>query len=553
MLFSSVTFLFFFLPIGMAIYFLIPWRKIKNIWLLIISLIFYAWGEPVYVVLMIVSIVGNWAFALLIGKAQGRAQSRAQTQLQEKQQNSALENAREKPQSSAQEKSQETAQSSAQKKEKSGKFLLVLACVFNVAIIGFFKYQGFLATNINALFGFELMPNLQLALPIGISFYTLQALSYVIDVYRQEVAPQKNVAFLGMYVACFPQLIAGPIVRYSTIAEQILHRKENLADFVSGLRLFIVGLGKKVLLANIIAILADSMLELGGANIGIVGAWGGLLAYTFQIYFDFAGYSDMAIGLGRMMGFKYLRNFNYPYISKSPREFWRRWHISLSTFFRDYVYIPLGGSRVKMPRWVFNMAIVWALTGIWHGAAWNYILWGVYWGVLLILERLIFGKVISKIPAIFQHIICIALFIFGWSFFWITDMSKLIEWWQAMFGAFGLCGKQTFWQLGVWEYLPIFIACIIASTPIAPWIKERFMAWACGRERVSIFSAAAIANERTLKADSLLVFDNENAKAHPVAAQIFGVVLDIYLLAVLLLSCASIVSGSFNPFIYFQF
>ena len=318
MLFSSVTFLFFFLPIGMAIYFLIPWRKIKNIWLLIISLIFYAWGEPVYVVLMIVSIVGNWAFALLIGKAQGRARSRAQTQLQEKQQNSALKNAREKPQSSAQEKSQKTAQSSAQEKEKSGKFLLVLACVFNVAIIGFFKYQGFLATNINALFGFELMPNLQLALPIGISFYTLQALSYVIDVYRKEVAPQKNVAFLGMYVACFPQLIAGPIVRYSTIAEQILHRKENLADFVSGLRLFIVGLGKKVLLANIIAILADSMLELGGANIGIVGAWGGLLAYTFQIYFDFAGYSDMAIGLGRMMGFKYLRNFNYPYISKSP-------------------------------------------------------------------------------------------------------------------------------------------------------------------------------------------------------------------------------------------
>ncbi len=545
MLFSSVTFLFFFLPIGLAIYFLIPWRKVKNIWLLIISLIFYAWGEPVYVLLMIASIVGNWAFALLIGKRQGIG--KAQDVVDTRASAEGAQNA-EQPQSA------KAAQDTKNQDNKTrGKFLLVLACIFNIAIIGFFKYQGFLASNINALFGFELMPNLQLALPIGISFYTLQALSYVIDVYRKEVAPQRNVAFLGMYVACFPQLIAGPIVRYSTIAEQILHRKENLEDFISGLRLFIVGLGKKVLLANIVAILADSMLEAGGSNIGAVGAWGGLLAYTFQIYFDFAGYSDMAIGLGRMMGFKYLRNFNYPYISKSPREFWRRWHISLSTFFRDYVYIPLGGSRVKVSRWVFNMAVVWALTGVWHGAAWNYVLWGIYWGVLLILERLIFGKFISKTPAILQHIICIALFIFGWSFFWITDINKLIEWWQAMFGAFGACGQQTFWQLGVWEYWPVFVLCAICSTPVAPWIKERFMAWACGRERVSILSANATANERTLKADKLLVFDNENAKAHPIAVQLFGVALDICLLAILVLSAFSIISGSFNPFIYFQF
>ena len=515
------------MPIALGLYFVLPWRKAKNVWLLVVSLVFYAWGEPVYVLLMVASIVGNWLFALGVGD---RSDARR-----------------------LEENAVGGGSSPQAREDAHAKVLLVAAVVFNVCVIGFFKYEGFLAQNINALAGSQLVPDLQLPLPIGISFYTLQALSYVVDVYRGEVAPQRNVLFLGMYVACFPQLIAGPIVRYSTIADQILHRRETLADFSSGLRLFIVGLGKKVLLANVVAILADSMLKAGGAQIGAVGAWGGLVAYTFQIYFDFSGYSDMAIGLGRMMGFKYLRNFNYPYIATSARGFWRRWHISLSTFFRDYVYIPLGGSRVKTGRWVVNMAVVWALTGVWHGAAWNFVLWGVYWGVLLVAERLFLGKLIERLPRLLQHLYCIALFVFSWSFFWIGDLGQLIAWWQAMFGAFGLYGQQTFWQLGVWSYWPVFAVCILASTPVAPWVKERLAAWTQGRKAKSIFEAGGMAGERTIEGDELLAFSNEKALAHPLAAQLAGVTLDLFLFAVLVLSCMSVVSGSFNPFIYFQF
>lgn len=284
MVFSSSVFLFAFLPVFLALYFVMPWRAARNVWLLAASLVFYAWGEPVYVWLMVASIVANWAF----GRALGRTDAQA-----------------------------------------ARKALLVAAVIFNCLVIGFFKYEGFVADNINALIGFSAVPNLELPLPIGISFYTLQALSYVIDVYRREVEPQTNVLYLGMYVACFPQLIAGPIVRYQTIQDQVVGRKETLSNFADGTRLFIIGLAKKALLANTVAILADKMLAAGGPEIGAVGAWAGLIAYTFQIFFDFSGYSDMAIGLGRMMGFEYLRNFNYPYISRSITEFWRRWHISL--------------------------------------------------------------------------------------------------------------------------------------------------------------------------------------------------------------------------------
>lgn len=301
MVFSSTVFLFAFMPLFFAGYFIARSRTARNTWLLAASLFFYAWGEPIYVLLMLVSIAANWAFGRAIGK------NAAPTRLK--------------------------------------KYILAAAVVFNVLVIGFFKYEGFVADNLNLLFGAEIIPNLELPLPIGISFYTLQALSYVIDVYRGDVKPQRNILFLGMYIACFPQLIAGPIVRYQTIQDQVVGRKETLDNFASGMRLFIVGLAKKALLANTIAILATKMLDTGGANIGAIGAWAGLLAYTFQIFFDFSGYSDMAIGLGRMMGFTYLRNFNYPYIAKSITEFWRRWHISLSTFFRDYIFIPFGKAR----------------------------------------------------------------------------------------------------------------------------------------------------------------------------------------------------------------
>ena len=508
MVFSSSVFLFAFLPVFLALYFIMPWRAAKNVWLLAASLLFYAWGEPVYVLLMVASIVANWSFGLALGGSSAQGARRA---------------------------------------------LLLGAVAFDVAVIGFFKYEGFVAENVNALLGAAVVSDLELPLPIGISFYTLQALSYVIDVYRREVEPQRNVLYLGMYVACFPQLIAGPIVRYQTIQEQVVGRRETLSDFASGMRLFVVGLAKKALLANTCAILADKMLTMGGPEIGAVGAWGGLLAYTFQIFFDFSGYSDMAIGLGRMMGFRYLRNFNYPYVSKSITEFWRRWHISLSTFFRDYVYIPLGGSRCSAARNMFNIAVVWAVTGLWHGAAWNYILWGVYYGALLICEKYVWGRALAKLPAPVGHLYCIAVFVFGWSFFWITDPSQLVPYWQALAGSYGWTGTSTFWELTVWEYLPVFGLCALASTPVCPFVKERFLAWVERRKPVRV-REEGIVNPRAHQADSLCTFDAEPATAaRRRAFAVASVAYDAAIVALLVASCASIVSSSFNPFIYFQF
>ena len=515
-----------FLPVVLAAYFIFPARSAKNIWLLLASLVFYAWGEPVYILLMIASITANYFFALGIGaqpasitSAAGGGASRA-------------------------------ALATHGKKES---FLLLVAVAFNIAVIGFFKYESFLAYNFNQLAGTELLPDLQLPLPIGISFYTLQALSYVIDVYRKEVTPQRNILYLGMYIACFPQLIAGPIVRYQTIQEQVLSRNETLEDFASGMRLFIIGLSKKTLLANTVALLADQMLNAGGSNIGVIGAWSGLAAYTFQIFFDFSGYSDMAIGLGRMMGFKYLRNFNYPYISKSITEFWRRWHISLSTFFRDYIYIPLGGSRCSKARWVLNLAVVWAITGLWHGAAWHYVLWGVYYGVLLICEKLLFGRPLKAAPALVQHAYAIAAFMFGWLIFWIPDISQFLDYVKALVGFYGLTGTATLWELDAWEYWPVAIVCTLACTPIVPWLKEHLCAWAEERRPVSIVSSG-IANARHIEADSLCTIKvhivDRKRKAIFEAAL---VTIDIVLVALLIGSALSIVSGAFNPFIYFQF
>lgn len=504
MLFSSTSFLFLFLPSFLVLYFCFPQRKVKNTWLFIASLFFYAWGEPIYVFLMLVSILANWLFGLSLGR-------------------------------------------------KKSKGILLLSLLFNILIIGFFKYQGFLADNINLIFGSTIIPNLQLPLPIGISFYTLQALSYVIDVYRNEVSPQKSLFFLGMYIACFPQLIAGPIVRYQTIEKEVINRQETIEGFASGSRLFIVGLSKKVLLANTCAILAEKMISVGGPSIGSLGAWAGLLAYTFQIYFDFGGYSDMAIGLGRMMGFNYLRNFNYPYISQSITEFWRRWHISLSTFFRDYVYIPLGGSRVSKCRNILNIAIVWAITGLWHGAAWNYIGWGVYYGLLLILEKYLWGGVLAALPRPLRHLYAIFIFIFGWSFFWITDSAKLLSYWGAMFGAYGLTGSSSLWELTVWEYWPIFIICIFASTPIVPAIHDCLTQWLNGkgnalRKTISIYEMGCIQGSDLCRFQAY-----PDSKFKSILFYAIRATLDIVLVFLFCLCIMSIVSGSFNPFIYFQF
>lgn len=510
MVFSSTSFLLAFLPITLALYFLMPTRSLKNVLLLVVSLLFYAWGEPVYVFLMVASILLNWAFAILIDR---------------------------------------------NTPPRTKRLLLVLSLIVNLAILGFFKYEGFLATNINALLGAEAVPDLELPLPIGISFFTLQAVSYVIDVYRGEVPAQRNPLYLGMYISMFPQLIAGPIVRYQTIQDQVLNRKENLKDFGAGLRLFIVGLAKKVLLANTVAILATKMLSMGGSDIGAVGAWAGLVAYTFQIFFDFSGYSDMAIGLGKMFGFKYLRNFNYPYISKNATEFWRRWHISLSTFFRDYVYIPLGGNRVSKPRWVFNICAVWALTGFWHGAAWNYIGWGVYYGAVLLLEKLVIGGALKKAPSPVQHAYCIVVFMFGWLIFWIEDAGVFGEYFLALFGAFGATGASTFWELTAWEYWPVFLVCVLASTPVVPWIRARLAAWINGKGfDKEAFWGKDLPGAKTLQTDDLCEFDVRPASASKATIyQVICVTIDIALLALLVISILSVVSGSFNPFIYFRF
>lgn len=506
----------------MAVYFLCIKRKIKNVWLLIASLFFYAWGEPVYIVLMLVSIFFNWVFALTLDR------SHNETYLPPSENNHSHDS------------------------DLKRKIILILAIVFNLLVIGFFKYESFVAGIINNALSTMLAPELDLPLPIGISFYTLQALSYVIDVYRREVPAQRNLLFLGMYISCFPQLIAGPIVRYQTIADQITNRTVDLDAFSSGLRLFIIGLSKKVLLANTVALLADYMLVQGGASIGMIGAWSGIIAYSFQIYFDFSGYSDMAIGLGRMMGFKYLRNFNYPYISKSITEFWRRWHISLSSFFRDYLYIPLGGSRVSKPRWILNIAIVWAVTGLWHGAAWNFVLWGMYYGFLLICEKLFLGNLIEKMPRIMQHAYMLAIVIFGWTFFWIPDTAQLLQWLQAMFGVYGMCGSQTFWQLTAWEYWPIFLVCLIASTPLCPFMKKSFESWLEGK-RVRDFSKTSIINPRYIEADTLCVLKAAPLKSRAAAIPFYYAITDLCLIGLLVLSTLAIISGSYNPFIYFQF
>ena len=507
------------MPLFFGAYFLMPGRTAKNLLLLVASLGFYAWGEPVYVALLLVSIVVNWILGLLVRPAEAQA-----------------------PQDGKDDS-----------RAPGRRGVLVAAVVFNLLLIGFFKYEGFFADTLNGIAGTTLLPNLELPLPVGISFYTLQALSYVVDVYRGDVAAQRNPLYLGMYIACFPQLVAGPIVRYQDIQDRIVQRQETLANAADGLRLFIVGLSKKVLLANTCAILATRMVHMDGAEIGVVGAWAGLAAYTFQIYFDFGGYSDMAIGLGRMMGFEYLRNFNYPYIATSITEFWRRWHISLSSFFRDYLYIPLGGNRCSTARWVFNLLVVWALTGLWHGAAWNYVLWGLYYGVLLIGERLLWGEALAKAPKVVGHLYTIFVFTFGWSFFWITDPGELFSFWRAMFGAFGTTGTSTLWDLTAWEYWPLFVICAVAASPIVPLCKERILAFVENRPAADIFEAG-VANTGYHESENLCAFDARPASTSRAAMLRVAQLLYSIVLAILLLMCiAGIVSGSFNPFIYFQF
>lgn len=505
MVFSSSIFLFAFLPLFLLVYFALPWRSLRNITLLVFSLFFYAWGEPVYVWLMVFSIVMNWGFALAMGRAEGLLLRRV---------------------------------------------LLVASLFIDLLILGFYKYQGFLAYNINQALGEEFIADLELALPIGISFFTLQAITYVVDVYRGEVRVQKNPLYLGMYIAMFPQLVAGPIVRYADIEQAINHRVTTFAGFCQGLRLFCIGLGKKVLLANTAGILADSLLARSAADIGFIGCFSGVAAYTFQIYFDFSGYSDMAIGLGKMMGFDYPRNFNYPYISKSATEFWRRWHMSLGGFFRDYVYIPLGGNRVSTPRFILNTMVVWGLTGIWHGAAWNFLLWGLYWGILILVEKLFMQKLLDKLPSMVCHVWCIALFFFGWLLFSVTGLDNVFQWFCAMFGVYGFTGASTLWELQSWSYVSLIPVLVVGCLPWAPWLRKKLEAWAKGTSNRKVIAAPVKGNEMV----PLCQIDLSGVKSSRRKLLIFiNGVVDVALIGIFLFSCISIVSSSYNPFIYFQF
>ena len=468
MVFSDSVFICVFLPIVLAGYYICP-KRLRNSFLLLVSLVFYAWGEPKYVFLMMFSIAINYAFGLLLDRNR--------------------------------------------KNVRLSKALLALSVVIDIGLLCVFKYTDFVITNLNRAFNADI-GLVNLALPIGISFYTFQAMSYTIDVYRDDVKVQRNILDFGMYITMFPQLIAGPIVRYSDVEAQLKERSVSAEDFASGICRFVVGLGKKVLLANQIGALWDQIYALGGET-SVLMAWLGAIAYTFQIYFDFSGYSDMAIGLGRIFGFKFPENFRYPYESKSITEFWRRWHITLSTWFKEYLYIPLGGNRKGMARQILNLLIVWTLTGFWHGAGWNFVMWGLYYFLFLVREKLFMLKVLDKLPAFVRHIYALFIIVIGWGIFASDDTSVLLPYLRSMFGANGLTGGLDLYLLTTRAAL-LVILCI-ASTQL----PKRLAAFV-GRK---------------------LCLGEESAFCIKAAATILLLALCMMFLVV----------DSYNPFLYFRF
>ena len=470
MVFSSVVFLFRYLPLVLLLYFAVP-KCAKNFILFIVSLIFYAWGEPVYVVLMLFSTVVDYTHGLLIDKYKKSGRMSA------------------------------------------AKAALISSVTINLALLGFFKYSGFIVNNINAVFGLDI-PFEGVALPIGISFYTFQTMSYSIDVYRGAAKPQKNIISFGAYVALFPQLIAGPIVQYKTIAEQLENPEINSDMFSNGIMRFVAGLGKKVLLANTAGEIFEAITASGVSGLSALGAWTAIIAYTFQIYFDFSGYSDMAIGLGRIFGFKFIENFNYPYMSKSVTEFWRRWHISLGSWFRDYVYIPLGGNRTTKFGHIRNILIVWMLTGIWHGANWNFLFWGLYYGLLLLIEKFFLAKYLNRAPAFVGHIYTLAIVVFGWVFFVFESPAEISEFFSAMFGANGAWDRTALYTL--FNNLILFVILALASTDLPIRLVKKYF--------------------------------GESAK--PAVSAVGRIA---YIAAMLAVSTAFLVNSTYNPFLYFRF
>ena len=457
MLFSSIFFIFSFLPAVLLIYYLSPMRY-KNIVLLIASIIFYSWGEPIYVFLMLFSATFNYSMA---------------------------------------------------KDLYNNKKNLIFTVIVNLFILSFFKYYGFLIDTVNSLFNSNIEYT-SLALPIGISFYTFQGLSYIIDVYRGNIKVQNSLINFTLYLCLFPQLIAGPIVKYKDIELQLNKRSTNLVLIGHGTIRFIMGLGKKVLLANNLGLVYTQIMALSPGESSVVVSWIGIIAYTMQIYFDFSGYSDMAIGLGKMFGFEFMENFNYPYISKSITEFWRRWHISLSTWFKEYLYIPLGGNRVATPRHIFNLLVVWSLTGLWHGASWNFVVWGLYYGVLLILEKYLLSDLIEKLPSWAKHVYTLVIVMIGWVFFSSENLTTALQYIGHMFGI----GDSSFSNMTALYYLRTNFVLLLfggfISTPLPFSILGDF----CGKR---------------------------------------GVIGILLIFGIFILSIGYLVYSSYNPFLYFRF
>ncbi len=458
MVFSSILFLFKFLPIAFLIYYIAPY-KLKNLVLFIASLIFYSWGERKYIVIMFASIIIDYCCSNAIEKLRGRK---------------ALE-----------------------------RLFLVLSITFNLGLLLFFKYTNFFVDNINAILGTQIA-GISLTLPLGISFYTFQTMSYTIDVYRGKFKAEKNIIDFGAFVCMFPQLIAGPIVTYGHIREKLKSRVLNASEIEKGIRLFIMGLGSKVLIANNIGMLWDDVSALGFANVSTPLAWLAVIAFAFQIYFDFSGYSLMAIGLGHMLGFEFPQNFNYPYISKSVTEFWRRWHMTLGYWFREYVYIPLGGNRVGKARLFFNLFLVWFLTGFWHGANWNFILWGLFYFALLMLEKSFLLDALKK-SKVLSHLYLIFVVLIGWALFAVTDMSQLGTLLSKMF-SFSFFGDFVYF---IRNYGVILIIATVCSMPVMNKLYDK------------------------IKHRKLLV--------------------TVLLVLILLASVAYLVDATYNPFLYFRF
>ncbi len=465
MVFSSLTFLLLFLPLTIACYYLARGVRARNAVLCVLSLVFYAWGEPVYVLLMLGSILFNYGIGLALGRVRGKGARRG---------------------------------------------LLVAALIVNLGAIGLFKYGNFVLENLGLLLGTGL-PRLSLALPLGISFYTFQILSYVLDVYHEKVPVQHSLLRLATYIVLFPQLVAGPIVRYEEIQAQLQSRREAAADFAEGLRRFALGLGKKVILANAMASIADPILDSAVLPAGT--AWLAAAAYMLQIYFDFSGYSDMAIGMGRFFGFRFSENFNYPYAADSVTDFWRRWHISLSTWFRDYVYFPLGGSRRSTARNILNLMVVWALTGLWHGASWNFVLWGLYYGILLILEKYVLKGLLKKVPKLLRRVLTLLAVLAGWIIFRQTSLGSIGECFSAMLHpSFGELGAYLSAHAGVLENTFWLIPAAVGCFPAAKALDKQFgdRGW-------------------------------------------FRFLRNVWALLVFLLSVSLLLGATYNPFIYFRF